>query len=219
MAQERAKGAGRPPRLTLEAILEAADRILRSEGPDKLSMRRLAQELGSAPMTLYYHVRDKDELLLRVMEEQARSIPRPELPKDPRERLIAVAAMLYEQLSERLWIVEVLAGGDLIAPSALWFVEEMIDAAVEYGHPPERALFIYRSIWFYIVGDLMIRVKGARRRSSIPSYEESVVAGLRAGTHPRLASLADRWIELNARDTHREGLTAIIDGLLRATAP
>ncbi|MEV4564642.1 helix-turn-helix domain-containing protein [Nonomuraea sp. NPDC049419] len=215
MAQDRAKGVGRPPRLTLEAILAAADRILRSEGPEKLSMRRLAQELGSAPMTLYYHVRDKDELLLLLMEEQAKALPRPELPEDPRERLLAVAALLYEELAERLWIVEVLAGGDLIAPSALWFVEEMIDAAVECGNPPERALFVYRSIWFYIVGDLMIRVKGARRRAGVPAYEDRVVAGLRGGTHPRLAALAGRWAELNARDTHREALAALIDGLLR----
>ncbi|MER7082711.1 transcriptional regulator, TetR family [Saccharopolyspora kobensis] len=212
----RPKNVGRPPRLSLEAIITAADRILHSEGPEKLSMRHLANELGSTPMALYYHVRDKDELLLLVMEMHAQRIPRPELPEDPRERLVTTAVMLYDLLAERLWIIDVLTGDDLIAPSSLWFVEVMIDAAVEYGHSPEHAVYVYRTIWYYIVGDLIIRVNSKRRRAraSHPVYEDEVIAGLTSGTHPRLAAVADRWAELNARDTHREGLAAIVDGLL-----
>ncbi|MEU6003251.1 TetR/AcrR family transcriptional regulator [Streptomyces sp. NPDC047197] len=214
----RTKAVGRPPHLSLDAIIAAADRILQTEGAEKISMRRLANELNSAPMALYYHVRDKDELLLLLMENQAKSVPRPELPEDPRERLITVSILLYELLSDRLWIVQVLTGADLVAPSALWFVEEMIGAAVDYGHTPEQAVYIYRTIWFSIVGDLVIRVNGERRRGKTtgPSHEDEVVAGLTSGTHPYLATVAGRWAELNARDTHRQGLTAIIDGLLRS---
>ncbi|RKT88959.1 regulatory protein, tetR family [Saccharopolyspora antimicrobica] len=212
----RPKNVGRPPRLSLEAIITAADRILHSEGAEKLSMRHLANELGSTPMALYYHVRDKDELLLLVMEMHAQRIPRPQLPDDPRERLVTTAVMLYDLLAERLWIIDVLTGDDLIAPSSLWFVEVMIDAAVEYGHSPEQAVYVYRTIWYYIVGDLIIRVNSKRRRAraSHPVYEDEVIAGLTSGTHPQLAAVADRWAELNARDTHREGLAAIVDGLL-----
>lgn len=213
----RAKSVGRPPHLSLDTIIAAADHILETEGAGKLSMRRLATELDSAPMALYYHVRDKDELLLLLMEAQARRIPRPDLPEDPRERLITVSNLLYELLADRLWIVQVLADDDLVAPSALWFVEEMIGAAVDYGHTPEQAVYVYRTIWYSIVGDLMIRVNGLRRRSrkTAPTHEDRVVAGLASGTHPHLAAVAGRWAELNARDTHRQGLAAIVDGLLR----
>ncbi|GGZ05672.1 TetR/AcrR family transcriptional regulator [Streptomyces poonensis] len=216
--QPHPKAVGRPPHLSLDAIIAAADRILQTEGAEKLSMRRLANELNSAPMALYYHVRNKDELLLLLMEAQARHIPRPELPEDPRDRLIALSIMLYELLADRLWIVQVLTDDDLVAPSALWFVEEMIGAAVDYGHTPEQAVYIYRTIWYAIVGDLIIRVKGKHRRSRAtrPSYEDQVVTGLTSGTHPHLAAVADRWAELNVRDTHRQGLAAIIDGLLRS---
>ncbi|MFJ6513041.1 TetR/AcrR family transcriptional regulator [Streptomyces sp. NPDC091406] len=216
--RSRSKSVGRPPHLSLDAIIAAAEHILQTEGAGKLSMRRLANEMDSAPMALYYHVRNKDELLLLLMEAQARRIPRPELPEDPRERLIAVSIMLYELLADRLWIVQVVAGGDLIAPSALWFVEEMIGAAEDYGHTPEHAVYIYRTIWFAIVGDLIIRanIKQRHGRATGPTYEDQVVAGLMSGTHPRLAALADRWAELNGRDTHRQGLTAVIDGLLRS---
>ncbi len=212
----RAKGVGRPARLSLEAIIAAADHILQTEGSEKLSMRHLANELGSAPMALYYHVRDKDELLLLVMEAHARRMPRPEFPDDPRERLVEAAVLLYELLAERPWIVEVLTGDDLIAPSALWIVEVMIGAAVEYGHTPEQAVDVYRTIWYYIVGNLIIRVNGKRRRAQTgtPVYRDQVIADLQAGTHPNLALVAGRWAEITARDTHRQGLTALVDGLL-----
>ncbi|WP_245746507.1 TetR/AcrR family transcriptional regulator [Nocardia altamirensis] len=208
--------AGRPPRLSLEAILAAADRILEAEGPDTLSMRRLAGELGSAPMALYYHVRDKDQLLLLLLEAHAQRMPRPDFPEDPRERLVAAAVTLYELLAERPWIVEVLTGDDLIGPSALWIVDLMIGAAIDYGCAPDEAVFVYRTLWFYIVGNLIVRVNSGRRRarSDNPAYHEQVIGTLTTTTHPHLATVGDRWSELNARDLHRAGLAAIVDGLL-----
>ncbi|WP_336081579.1 TetR/AcrR family transcriptional regulator [Nocardia sp. SSK8] len=218
--QSRAKG-GRPPRLTVTAIVAAADRILAAEGPEKLSMRRLASELDSAPMALYHHVRDKDHLLLLILEQHAEQISRPELPTDPAERLTAVALLLYELLAERAWIVEVLTTGDLFAPAALWFVDEMIGAAVAAGCTPEQGVAVYRAIWSYIVGSLIIQVNTARRRARAdrPVYDDAAVADLAAGTFPHIAAVADRWTELGTRDTHRAGLPAIVAGLLAAYAP
>lgn len=214
--ERRTKVVGRPARLSLDAIITAADRILQAEGSDKLSMRRLAEELGSTPMALYYHVRDKDELLMLVMETHAQRIPRPELPADPRERLVAAALLLHELLAERPWIVEVLTGEDLIAPSAMWMVEVMIDAAVSYGHPLEQAVFVYRTLWNYIVGNLVIKVNRERRRahSGPPVRRDQIIAQLASGTHPRLTAASGHWAEFTARDTHREAVTAIVAGLL-----
>jgi AcrR family transcriptional regulator len=218
--EPRTRGVGRPPRLSRDAIIAAAARILQEEGLEKLSMRRLANELGSTPMAIYYHVPDKDELLVHVLESQAQTMPRPEFPADPRERLIAASVLLYELLAERPWIVEVLTGDDLIAPSALWIVEEMIGAAVDYGHTTDEAVYVYRTIWFYIVGNLIIRVTSNRRRARTQSiHQDEVVARLTSATHPRLTAVAGDWAELNARDTHCQGLTAIVNGLMPERHP
>lgn len=216
----RKRGVGRPPRLSLDAIIAAAARILHAEGLEKLSMRRLASDLGTTPMALYHHVRDKDELLVHVLESQARTMPRPEFPADPRQRLAAASILLYELLAERPWIIEVLTGDDLIAPSALWIVEVMVGAAVDYGYSADVAVHVYRTIWFYIVGSLIVRVTGSRRRARTGTvFQDEVVARLTTATHPRLADVAGRWAELNARDTHRQALTAIVDGLLPVGGP
>nr|BFE78929.1 hypothetical protein GCM10020093_015300 [Planobispora longispora] len=51
-----------------EGVVRAAVRIADAEGIAALSMRRLATELGVATMSLYRHVRDKDELVLLMTD-------------------------------------------------------------------------------------------------------------------------------------------------------
>jgi len=51
------------PSLSRERILAAAMELADQDGIDALSMRRLGQRLGVDPMSLYYHVGDKDDLL------------------------------------------------------------------------------------------------------------------------------------------------------------
>ncbi|MFF4262410.1 TetR/AcrR family transcriptional regulator [Streptomyces virginiae] len=207
---------GRPPRLSQQAIISGAQRLLAEEGADSLTMRRLAKELDSTPMALYHHVRDKDELLLLLLEAHAQSIRRPELPEDPRERMIAAGLLLHAVLADCPWIVEVLASDDLMAISALWIVEVMVDAAVACGLTPEQAVDAYRTVWYYTVGELMIRVSRERRRveRDQPSHRDRAFASLSPEAYPRLASLADRWAALTARDTHRQGLEAVVNGLI-----
>ncbi|MFG2844449.1 TetR/AcrR family transcriptional regulator [Kitasatospora sp. NPDC048296] len=212
---------GRPPKLSREAILTAARTILAEEGPEQLSMRRLAKELSSTPMALYHHVKDKDELLLLLLESHASAFPRPELPADPRERLIAAARVLYDILAECPWIVEVLASDDLLAVSALWIVENILDAAIAAGLTPDQAVHVYRVLWYYTAGELTVRL-GRRRRRADPAgrpYRAEAFAALDPAAFPRLTSLAGDWEELTAADTRQEGLIAIVDGLLAALKP
>lgn len=210
----RAGKVGRPRRLSQESIVEAAERVLQADGPDGLSMRRLAKELDSTPMAVYHHVRDKDELLLLVLEAHARHIPRLDLPADPRERLLASATMLYEVLAERPWIVEVLATDPLVVPSAMPLVEIMMAAAVSYGCTPQQAVDVYRTIWYYIVGNLVLRAHRQRREGTGALDQDEALNQLSADELPTVMAVADQWSELSGHDTHRLGLTAIVNGLL-----
>src|SRR6266851_4269817 len=74
----RARAKPRIP-LTRDAIVEAALRVLDREGVDGLSMHRVAKELGTGAGSLYWHVRNKGELLQLLSE---RLLAEMELP-DP----------------------------------------------------------------------------------------------------------------------------------------
>jgi AcrR family transcriptional regulator len=79
----RAPRRGRPARtpLTREAIVDAALRVVDKEGADGLSMRRVAEELGTGPASLYWHVSNKDELINLLVDRVVGEIELP--PPDP----------------------------------------------------------------------------------------------------------------------------------------
>src|SRR5579875_1528408 len=60
---------GRPPVTSRPEILAAARRLIDRDGWEKLSVRRLAAELGIGTTTLYHHLRDKEDLLLLLLNE------------------------------------------------------------------------------------------------------------------------------------------------------
>ncbi|MFI1717592.1 TetR/AcrR family transcriptional regulator [Streptomyces litmocidini] len=211
------KALGRPPRISREEIIETARRIVYEGGVDRLTMRRLATEVGSTPMALYHHVRDKEELLVLLLDDYAaRTLRRPELPADPRERVVVAAAAIHEALVACPWIVEVLTADDLMSTTALWFVEQIVDGLAACGLSPDRAVHGYRAIWYYTAGEIVVRTTAARRRAGDDrtTYRERAFAELDPHELPRLAQVADRWAPLTAEDTYLDGLRALVDGLL-----
>ncbi|MEU4823177.1 TetR/AcrR family transcriptional regulator C-terminal domain-containing protein [Actinomadura sp. NPDC023710] len=68
--------------LTQELVVDTAIRVLDAEGLEAVTMRRVAQELGTGPASLYAHVSSKEELrelmLDRVAAEIRLPVPDPE---------------------------------------------------------------------------------------------------------------------------------------------
>src|SRR6188472_1837229 len=75
MAVARPEKLQRRSPLTRERVLKAAVRLADREGIEAVSMRRLGTELGIEAMSLYTHVRDKDDLLNGMVEMVIREIP------------------------------------------------------------------------------------------------------------------------------------------------
>jgi AcrR family transcriptional regulator len=211
-----ARGPGRPPRLSRDGLLDAAEALVEREGIEALTMRRLAEELRSSPMALYRHVRDKDELLVLLLDRRAAELPHPPLPDDPRARLLVLFGLLHDGLAESPWIVEVLVKGDLVAPSVLWVVDEILAAFVAAGLPPERAAAAYHVAWRYTVGELTVRYASARHLARLE--REPMLPGIIAEAEPdelpTLAALAPQLATARKRLSFEEGLAAVIDGLL-----
>jgi AcrR family transcriptional regulator len=63
--------------LTRERVLRAAVDLADREGIEAVSMRRLGQELGVEAMSLYTHVRSKDDLLDGMVDVVVEGIPTP----------------------------------------------------------------------------------------------------------------------------------------------
>jgi len=68
MTETQAREADRT-RLTKQVVVERALALGDAEGLDALTIRRLATELGVTPMALYWHFRNKEELLAALGDQ------------------------------------------------------------------------------------------------------------------------------------------------------
>jgi AcrR family transcriptional regulator len=206
---------GRPAGLSRPAVVAASRTIVEREGIDALTMRRVAQELGSSPMAIYRHVRDKDQLLVLLLDQLVAEVPRPRLPHEPRTRLQKTCRTMRDSLAEHSWIVDVLAQGDLIAPSILWLMEEIIGAFIACGLSHGEAVGGYRAVWQFTVGELMVR-RGVDRMATLerPPFVLGVLTSVDPARHPTLAAVAPYWAPARGQDSYDAGLAALLDGLL-----
>jgi len=89
---EPASRRGRKKGLTVVQVVDAAIALADEEGLDAVSMRRVAQELGVVPMTLYTYVPDKAALLDLMLDAVYLRMPRKDTAQASwRERLAEIA--------------------------------------------------------------------------------------------------------------------------------
>jgi len=214
--------SGRPPLTSRDDILRAARQVIERDGWEQLTVRRLAAELGVGAATLYHHVRDKDDLLIQLLDQQADEALRPDLPDDPRERIVVAATAIHDALAATPWAAEVLTVDGFLGrlgPSALALVEVIVAGAVACGSSESQAVDLFRNLWYFTVGEILVRARSRSGRATAADRDTFFPADLDAARFPHLAAIGDRWPELAAHDSFPEGLAAFVDGQLARIGP
>ena len=149
--QRRARRGPRP-QLDRERIVAAALRIVDEEGVPALSLRRLADDLGVTPMSLYWHVADKAELLELVGQAVLAEIELPGRAGGWKEQLRDVhRAMLTTFLRHRN-ATDILVGRARFGPSGLAAFERILEILLEAGFTAEAAFDAYQSLYLFTLG-------------------------------------------------------------------
>ncbi len=206
---------GRRPRLSRDQIVEAATALLLSEGVAALTIRAVSASVGSSPMAVYRHVEDKEHLLVLVLDHIASEIPKPRLPKQPRAQIIKLWSAIYACLTEHAWAVEVLAAGDKMGPSILWFMERIVRASRDAGLSETESARTLDVVWRFTIGSLLVQRghSALAEGSPGPSMQRALYENPDADEFPALAAISSRWESIRARDHYRANLGALLDGL------
>jgi TetR/AcrR family transcriptional regulator, tetracycline repressor protein len=85
--------------LSRDAIVERALSVMDTEGPDAVTIRRLAQEFGVTPMALYWHVANKEELLAAMGDALLAGVRPPPATGPWHAQLRGVVEVLIAELS------------------------------------------------------------------------------------------------------------------------
>lgn len=111
---------GPRPGLSVDAVVEAAIRLADAAGLDAVTMRRVAQQLGVAPMTLYTYVPGKAELLELMLDAAYAAMSRADTSGRPwRERVAAVAGENAALYAAHPWAATVSTGRPPLGPGMM----------------------------------------------------------------------------------------------------
>lgn len=150
-------------KLSRTVIVECALAIVRAEGLEALTMRRVAAELKAGAMSLYRHVEDRDDLLLGMMDHVALAIEAPEILPDDRQEIVAIIMTLHEEFRRDPWIVHVLLFEGRGSLKILPLIERLLGALARLGCDPSKAIDHYGLLLHYAYGEcLSYQMRGQR---------------------------------------------------------
>ena len=184
--------------LSRDRILDAAVRLADSDGIESLSMRKLAQQLGVDPMSLYNHVRDKEDLLDGIVDVVVGEIEPTAADADWRSSLRATILAARRTLLRHPWAARVIESRPDPSPSTLRHMEHVMEIIRSAGFSLDLAHHALHVLGSRVLGfsqDLFDDSDDAR-----PDPEAAaMLARQLAVSHPRLGELA-------AAATHEGGL-------------
>ena len=205
--------------VTRDDVIHTAIQLLQEVGLDGLTLRRLATELGISAPTLYWHVKDKRELLdvmaeTMVADQRAKQPPFPEnLPWD--QKVAEGLRRQYHALIAYRDGARVVAG-NRPTERALPQIESFLNIWVEAGFPPEEALATILAFGDYVTGSaLEYQAEQERRRVQSPERRSEIWT--RMEPYPTLRAAAEERVKRlkGARfgDSFEHGLGLLMAGL------
>jgi AcrR family transcriptional regulator len=131
----RSSRVARTP-LTQAVIVEAALKVLDRDGLEALSMRRVSDELGTGPASIYWHVHNKDELLQLVYERATADVllPTPD-PTRWAQQLEELAAQMRSNMKRHRDIARISMGRMPSAPTVARYTEWLFTLMRPVGIP------------------------------------------------------------------------------------
>ncbi|MGW7370120.1 TetR/AcrR family transcriptional regulator C-terminal domain-containing protein [Streptomyces sp. NPDC054841] len=148
--------------LTRDRIVGTALVIIDEAGVDGLSMRRIAARLGVQAMSLYNHVRSKDDILDGVTDFITTEMNMPHRMTGGWEDGIRSIAYAFRQASLRHpRACELVLMRQLSTPTALAPVDTMLAMMLDHGFDEETAVHALRLFISFQVGSLLRAVHGS----------------------------------------------------------
>ena len=207
-------------RLSRELVLAKALEVVDADGLEALTMRRLGQELGRDPMSLYRYAENRAALLDGVTELVLNELTIHPQDPDWKAQLRQIAHDLRRLALQHPNVVPLLVTRPLSTPlglrplGTLRPLEQILSLLTGAGFSPADALHVYRAYYGFLYGHILNELQ-----EFVVDPEENE-ALLRLGLHrlpakefPRLRALAPALAEYDGSAELDQGVTILLSGL------
>ena len=207
---------------TRAQLVRAAVDLADEGGIESLSMRKLSQHLGGAPMSLYNHVSNKDDLLDGMVDLLFGEI---ELPVDEhwtttmRRRAISIRTVM----TRHPWAVGLMESRKTPGPATLRHHDAVIGCLREAGFSIQLAAHAFAALDSYIYGfALQERSLEFGTPEETSDLAKAFLLQFPTKDYPHLAELTIEHVLQPGYDYGNEyefGLNLILDGLEKHLSP
>lgn len=188
-----------------QILVDAAMRVGRRVGFERITMRMVADELGVSPMAAYRHVPSREVLINLVTDRLAAGVTVPAAGTgtwDERLRKIELDAFAARAAFPGQPDTAELAGG----PEHDRLAEGVLDILLEAGLSDDEAAVAFEVIWAHFQGQLRICEPLLRARAVGDDVPETPMA-------PSLARVMHQLPDATPEDFFELGLDIFLDGL------
>jgi AcrR family transcriptional regulator len=201
--------------LNRERILRAAIDVADREGLRGLTMRRLGQELAVEAMSLYNHVRNKDDVLDGIVDLVVADIEVPPAGTDWRAAMRMRAQSAHTVLLSHPWAALQIMSRFNIGPGMTRYLEQTLGRLREGGFSIEGALDAWNALDSHIYGFTLQELSLPFEVSETQRVSEEFLAQMPTDQFPHLAEVVGRIAETGRAEDFEFGLDLILEGLER----
>ena len=213
---QRLLGRGRG--LSIEQICQAALGIVDEGGLRELTMRRLADELGTGPASLYRHVPSRDDLLVEVADLVLGELDAPDPALHWRDAVEQLAHDLRRVLVGHRGLVVISSHAPLLGPNAMRIREFFWSVMDRDGCSPEFAVQTYAAVMHFVVCSAIFSAGTAKLRNA--AWSDQASSGLNelldllpARRYPTVLKFSQYADKPDPEYDFRFGLRALLNGL------
>ena len=203
-------------RLTRDRIVDAAMRVMDTEGLEAVSMRRVAREVGVEAMSLYNHVEDKDDLLQAVCDRVMTGFEFPEETDDWVESCKAAARSWRRVLQAHPDVMRLFAETHGPSPSTLESLkptEFALRLLREGGLSDRDTVQAFHAFGGYIQGFVMMEHGSIQKSQGEAGAFEMPESEIPADAFPVLRAVHRYFADCSADEQFEFGLDLLLRGL------
>ena len=205
------------PRLSRERVLAGAIAVADEAGLAALTIRSLAQRLGVKPMSVYYYVANKDEILDGLVDLVFSEIELPTPGGDWRAEMERRAHSARRVLRSHPWAIGLMESRSSPGPATLRHHDAVIATLRGAGFSQELTAHAYALLDSYTYGFALQEVGLPFEGSdSVGDVAGPIMERFSTGEYPHLVEMATDYYLRPGYDFGDEfgwGLGLILDGL------
>jgi AcrR family transcriptional regulator len=221
MATRALPGTRPRHRLSRERVLRTAIRRADQGGLEALSMRTLAEELEVAPMALYRHVANKDDLIDAMIDVIFSEIGLPSGGADWKTAMRQRALSLRDVLARHRWAIGLMESRRNPGPGNLRHHDAVIGRLRAAGFDVGMAAHAYSLLDSYIYGFALTKINlPFETAEQVADVAQSMLEPFPVNEYPNLVEFLSEHVMQPGYDYGDEftyGLELILDGLETAS--